>query len=262
MNDLVYASTADMLRAITDILQGRVHSAWLYGSVVFDDFHLGWSDIDLLVLSDETPSESQAERLLTLRQQLSEREKGNPYFRCFEGVIMDREAYETKARTRLVYWGTSGQRITDHHELDVFSQFSLARYGKRIGGYGEKNIFREPSEADLIRGVRAHCACIRKYAVLTDERLYSCGWLLDIARCLYTLRYRDVIAKTRAGEWALNEHLFPGEEALTKTLRIRRDPLRWKDDAEIKKWLRQLGPTVQACADVLEKELNSLESDN
>ena len=26
-------------------------------------------------------------------------------------------------------------------------------------------------------------------ALVTDESLYSCGWLLDISRCLYTLKY-------------------------------------------------------------------------
>jgi len=35
------------------------------------------------------------------------------------------------------------------------------------------------------------------------------GWLLDTARCIYTLRHHDIIAKTRAGLWALKEHMPP-----------------------------------------------------
>ena len=45
-----------------------LHSFWLYGSVVLDDFRLGWSDIDLLVLTVSPLTDGQAHRLLTLRQ--------------------------------------------------------------------------------------------------------------------------------------------------------------------------------------------------
>lgn len=113
----------------------------------------------------------------------------------------------------------------------------------------------EPTRAELIDAVRQHCEGIRRYAMETDERLYSCGWLLDIARCMYTLRYGSVISKTRAGAWALEEHLFAEEAALQKTLLIRKDPLAYRDRPDIRSWLRSLGPTVQRYADVLEKEL-------
>ena len=112
-----------------------------------------------------------------------------------------------------------------------------------------------PGREELIKAVRAHYDSIRQYAVKTDETLYSCGWLLDIARCIYTLRYNDVIAKTQAGLWALAEHIFSDEEPLRKTVEIRLQPTYYKDQAEIKRWLKGLGPVVQKYADVLEHEL-------
>ena len=90
----------------------------------------------------------------------------------------------------------------------------------------------------------------------TDDSIYSCGWLLDIARCIYTLRFNDVIGKTQAGEWALSENLFRNDEPLRKTLEIRRSPLAYRNDPMIKAWLESLGPTVQQYADVLERELD------
>ena len=262
MNDMMQQSIEKMIREITGILQGRVHSAWLYGSVVMDDFRLGWSDIDFFVLADAPLTAQEADKLLFLRQSLSEQERDNPYYRCFEGVIVGREAYQKKEKTRLVYWGTTGQRVADHYELDAFSALSLARYGRHIGGREQESVFSEPSREALTGAVRAHYDCIRKYAVQTDERLYACGWLLDIARCVYTLRTFDLIPKSRAGEWALENHIFPHEEALQKTLMIRKDPLRWKQDEGVKAWLSALGPTVQKYADVLEKELSGLGNDN
>ena len=109
----------------------------------------------------------------------------------------------------------------------------------------------------MTEAVRHHYETIRRYAVQTDERLYSCGWLLDIARCVYTLRYHDVISKTQAGLWALSEHLFEDEEPMKRTLEIRQKPMAFKDRDDVKEWLKGLGPVVQRYADVLKKELRN-----
>ena len=250
-----------MLHAITKvtdeivtIMDGNVYGVWLYGSVVLDDFRLGWSDIDFVALTDRPISESQAAQLLTLRQDMLEKEPDNPYYRCFEGIIADRTEYLSQSFHRLVYWGTSGQRVTDRFAHDAFSLFELAKYGKPILG-GEPWVFPPPGREELVSAVRAHYDSIRKYAVTTNETLYSCGWLLDIARCIYTLRYNDVIAKTQAGLWALEEHIFPDETPLKKTIEIRQQPTYYKASAETKRWLKRLGPVVQRYADVLEQEL-------
>ena len=227
-----------MLHAITKvtdeivtIMDGNVYGVWLYGSVVLNDFCLGWSDIDFVALTDRPISESQAMQLLTLRQDMLKNDPDNPYYRCFEGIIADRTEYLSQSFHRLVYWGTSGQRVTDRFAHDAFSLFEYIKY---INTYTEINT---------------------PYAVETNEMLYSCGWLLDIARCIYTLRYNDVIAKTQAGFWALEEHIFPDETPLKKTIEIRQQPAYYKDNAETKRWLKNLGPVVQRYADVLEHEL-------
>ena len=244
-----------MALEIADVLGPDAHSVWLYGSVVLGDFHLGWSDIDFIAFSNAPISQSQAEGLLDLRQRLSARYPDNPYFRCFEGVTVCLREYLTGSYTRLVYWGTSGQRVTDRYQRDVFAQMELAKFGRRVYGQGERGIFSVPDRAEIVAAIRHHLRAIRSCAAETDESLYACGWLLDIARCMYTLRYGEVIGKTQAGQWALGEHVFPDEAALQKTLTVRRHPLQYKDDPQIRAWLKTLGPTVQQYADVLEKEL-------
>ena len=247
------SSMETMISSIVSILGGSVHSIWLYGSVVHDDFRFGWSDIDFNAYANAPLTDAQAEKLLTLRQSLGAQNPESPYFRCFEGVITT-----LGNDSRTVYWGTSGQRIVARYEPDTFDEYELWKYGVSVYGSDDKSIFRCPSWEEMIEAIRRHYNAIRTCAVQTDKRLYSCGWLLDIARCIYTLHNHDVIAKTKAGEWALSEHLFPHEEALRKTLTIRRDPLRYKDLLETQAWLENLGPIVQDCADVLEKELNAI----
>lgn len=247
---------AKMTNEIAAITEGRLRGVWLYGSVVMDDFRPGWSDIDFVALTDGPPSGAQAERLLTLRQDMLKREPDNPYYRSFEGIIACFDEYRSRSFSTLVYWGTSGQRVTGRHARDVFAELELARYGRTVYG-SEPWSFPAPEREELVRAIRAHCDSIRKYAVQTDESLYSCGWLLDIARCVYTLRYNDVIAKTQAGLWALEEHVFPDEAPLRRALEIRQDPQACRDDEAARQWLKSLGPTVQRYADVLERELDS-----
>lgn len=250
MKDAIKKVTNELVK----ISNGSVFGVWLYGSAVLDDFRLGWSDIDFIALADDTLSESSSEKLVTLRQDLLKEEPDNPYYRSFEGIITGAEEYGSRSFHRLVYWGTSGQRITDRYEPDAFAEYELAKYGKPV--YGNMQWpFPVPGADRLKEAVIKHYDSIRKYAVHTDETLYSCGWLLDIARCVYTLRYNDVISKTKAGIWALEEHLFPDEAPLVKTLEIRMDPMSFRNDEQLKPWLSSLGPVVQSYADVLEREL-------
>ncbi|MBO4839329.1 MAG: nucleotidyltransferase domain-containing protein [Lachnospiraceae bacterium] len=244
-----------VIDAVSAVTGEAPHSAWLYGSAVWQDLQPGWSDIDLLILTASPLTEEQAQRLLKLRQELAEKEPENPHFRTCEGIIACADEYRSGDFSRLVYWGTTGERITDRCPQDTFTAFQLARYARCIAGTEDRSLFAEPDRAEMTAAVQTHYEAIRKFAGQTDESLYSCGWLLDIARCIYTLRYNDIVSKTWASLWAKELHVFPDEEPLLKTLEIRRHPLQYKDREDVKQWLKDLGPTVQQYADVLEQEL-------
>lgn len=254
----MFDSIARMTKEIVSIQNGDVHSIWLYGSIVQDDFRLGWSDIDILVLTGKQITDNQAQKLVQLRQFLAADAPGNPYYPLFEGVIANLDEYLSRTFSLLVYWGTTGQRITDRFKPDPFSQYELARNGKSVYGSDDRSIFTVPDRVTLIEAVRGHYETIRKYAQQTDERLYSCGWLLDICRCIYTLQNNDVISKTQAGIWALQEHIFPNEEPLKKAVEIRKEPMAHKDRKDIQQWLKGLGSVVQQYADILELELSGI----
>jgi len=254
----MFDSIAGMTKEIVSVLGGNVHSIWLYGSVVQDDFRLGWSDIDILALTRKRLTESQAQVLVRLRQTMAADSPDNPYYPLFEGVIANLSEYLSGTFSRLAYWGTTGQRITDRYKPDPFSQYELAKIGKSVYGSDDRSIFTVPGKKMLTEAVRVHYETIRKYAQQTDERLYSCGWLLDICRSIYTLRNNDVISKTQAGIWALQEHIFSDEDPLKKTIEIRKEPMLFKNREDIRQWLKGLGPVVQQYADVLEFELSSL----
>lgn len=84
-----------MAGRVAEILKDADPSVYLHGSAALGDFRMGWSDIDLLVLTGRPMSPEQAQELLTLRQTMTEESGGNPFFRLFEGGLLPLEALLT-----------------------------------------------------------------------------------------------------------------------------------------------------------------------
>lgn len=244
-----------MKQRLTDILDSCTPSVYLYGSVVLDDFRLGWSDIDILVLTEKQIAEEQAQQLVRLRQSMLEEEPHNPYYRSFEGGMLTLDAFLHRKADRVVYWGTSGERITDRYVFDSFCMAELLESGVLLFGKELRGQLEMPTRDDLYAGVKRHYETIRTYAQQTDRSLYAFGWMLDIARCIYTLRTGKIIAKTKAAQWALEHDLCPDADALRAALRIRKNPLEYKDDSKAFDYAETLAAPIQRFADVLEKEL-------
>ena len=241
--------------AIAAILVKNAPSVYLYGSVVLDDFRLGWSDIDLLVLTEKQLPSEQAERLVHLRQELTGREPENPYYRLFEGGMLRLSAFLTDTSDTVVYWGTSGERITDSYVFDSFCKLELLDDGVLLYGKDVRGQIRRPPYEDLKTDVRRHFETIREHGGKTGRSLYSFSWLLDISRCIYTLRTGEIITKTKAGEWALGNGLCPDAAALENALRVRKEPKLFDKDETLRQYAENLGDAIQAYADILEKEL-------
>lgn len=242
-------------RRVVDILEGCAVSIYIYGSLALGDFRPGWSDIDILVLTEKEITEGQAGRLVNLRQVMLEEQPDNRYYRCFEGGMLSLNAFRLGEKDRVVYWGTSGERITDSYDFDSFSMCELLESGILIWGRDVRDRLSRPAFDELRADVRRHYEAIRKYARETERSFYSFGWLLDISRCLYTLRTGKIIAKTAAGEWALKENLCPCAEALAWAVDIRKEPARYLRDEGVLDEAQALGGSVQSYADVLEREL-------
>ncbi len=223
----------------------------LFGSVVLDDFKFGWSDIDFLLLTEKPLDKNLAASLVYLRQTLADENNGNPYFRLFEGAIMTKHAFLNNGKDTVVYWGTSGQRLADSHEIDPFAKIELIENGKLLFGRDFGTLLPYPTRSEIVRAVRHHYDVIRKFGNS------GAGWFLDISRCLYTLRTTAVIAKTKAGEWAISENLCPDISIMKKVLDIRKNPSELMNCEETKKWQSTLKPHIQKFADVMEAELKN-----
>ncbi|MFR1481299.1 MAG: GNAT family N-acetyltransferase, partial [Hydrogeniiclostridium mannosilyticum] len=248
-------SIQTLTQRIITILSDSSPSIYLYGSIPLGDFRLGWSDIDILVLTDKQITEEQAQKLVGLRQAMLEREPGTPYYRSFEGGMLTLDAFLTGKADRVVYWGTSGERITDTYMFDSFGMTELIESSVLLYGNDIRNQLKAPEFSELYADVKYHYETIRKYVQKTGRSFYSFGWMLDIARCIYTLRTGKIIAKTDAADWALENNLCPDPDALRIALEVRRSPLEHEEDKQTFDYAETLAAPIQRFADVLEKEL-------
>ncbi len=229
-----------MMREIASVLGDNTPAVYLIGSVALDDFRFGWSDIDLLVLTEREITGSQADKLVKLRQSLSDRYPGNPYFRLFEGGMRSVDAFLNERNERTVYWGTSSQRIIDSYKLDSFGMKILLDKGKLLHGHDHRDKMTGPTYAQMRDDVKSHAQTARKHGL-------SVGWLLDMARCLYTLRTGKIISKTAAGEWALADHLCPDAAIMQKAIAIRKNPQSLSTEEKVVE-----NAVVQRFADVID----------
>ena len=242
-----------MAVSIYNILESVQPSIYLYGSVTAEDFRPGWSDIDLLVLTQEPISETQADLLLTLRQQLAQRDPDTPYYRAFEGGMLDLGSFLTNESTRVVYWGTTGERIKERHDFSAFDRASLLQNGQLLLGKDVRRHFEMPEYPEIATAVISHAVSIRQHGK-GARSLYAYGWLLDIARCMYTLVNGRLTTKTTAAQWALDEHLCPCPAELSMALTVRRQPELIRDESVLA-YAEGLTEAIQSYLNLLEKAL-------
>ena len=242
-----------MAVSIYNILESVQPSIYLYGSVTAEDFRPGWSDIDLLVLTQEPITETQADLLLALRQQLAQRDPDTPYYRAFEGGMLDLGSFLTNESTRVVYWGTTGERIKERHDFSAFDRASLLQNGQLLLGKDVRRHFEMPEYPEIATAVISHAVSIRQHGK-GARSLYAYGWLLDIARCMYTLVNGRLTTKTAAAQWALDEHLCPCPAELSMALTVRRQPELIKDE-QVLAYAEGLTEAIQSFLNLLEKAL-------
>lgn len=249
------ATLQRMTEAIAEILAAQTPSIYLYGSCTMDDFRPGWSDIDLLVLTQKPFTLPQAEQLLMLRQNLPLQYPDASLARSCEGGILPLDAFTKGYPDRVVYWGTSGQRITDRHHLSSIDLWELQHRAQLLHGPEVRNSFPLPTPSAMHTDVAQHLRTILDHG-RGRRSLYAFGWLLDTARGLYTLRHDAIASKTAAGEWALREGLCPDEGALRLALEVRREPALLAQEA-VARQAEALTPAIQAFAGVLRQELEA-----
>ncbi len=242
-----------MAVSIGRILEPCEPSIYLYGSITAEDFRPGWSDIDLLVLTQSPIPQDSADALLHLRQTLQARDPDTPYYRAFEGGMLDLGSFLTEEETRVVYWGTTGERIKTRHAFSPFDRASLMQNGQLLWGKDVRRHLEPPEFDEVVAGIARHLETIKRYGQGSRD-IYAYGWLLDIARCICTLVNGRITTKTAAAQWVLDQKVCPCPSELAMALTVRRTPELIRDPAVLDYAETLTGP-IQAFAALLDQLL-------
>lgn len=240
---LLESTLKRMADAVCGLLADCGPTMYLYGSAVADDFRPGWSDLDILVLTRHPIPPSAAEKLVVLRQTMQRAEPEHTEYRLFEGGMLPLRAFLTGEPALAVYWGTTGQRLTDGYRLDAFGRWQLQKQGRLLAGddlrrgmskSNEKDAahgqplsekitpspngnrvrasrWALPSQAELRAAVEAHLATVRRYARVTaaaSTRSAGC-WTLRAACIPYAPARWHLRRLPAVGRWKIVSALTP-----------------------------------------------------
>lgn len=236
-------------RDVDRIFMGRLKAVYAYGSAVYGDLHIGYSDLDFFAVVSCEITKEMFEELLSYRKALKASE--DKLYGMLEGEFVP-ESILASRQGPVGYWGTSGERIKDRYDLAGFSMRSLHENGVLIFGEEVRTGIPYPSDEEMLSQVSQLIATIRKYAVATNEGIHSADWLFLICQSLYWLKTGSITCKTKAAEWAREQFNEPWCTSLNKAIWLRIHPEEAGTE-ENRRWLHGLGPAVQNACDTLEK---------
>lgn len=167
--------------------------------------------------------------------------------------MLDLGSFLSGDATRVVYWGTTGERIKKAHAFSAFDRISLLQTGQLLLGKDVRRHIEMPEYPEVISAIADHLASIREHGK-GARSIYAYGWLLDIARCMYVLVNGRPATKTAAAQWALDEHLCPCPAELAMALTVRRQPELIHDESVLA-YAEGLTEAIQSFAALLGKAL-------
>ena len=241
-----FVATADKL------LGNKIVAAYCFGSAVYDDFHLGYSDLDFFIVADTLLTEENFRDFHTLREDY--KRSGNPFLAVLEGEIIPRSGIKSR-EGNVIYWGTSKDRFNQGYGLRGFSMRGLLDVGYLISGQDIRREIPYPTEAEMLEQVESMIRTIRKYAVKTDRDIHSADWFFLISQSIYWLKTRKTSGKTQSAQWVLANCHYPWDGLLRKAIELRLRPALAQEQSW-QLWLEQLGEGVQQACVSLEAEMH------
>jgi predicted nucleotidyltransferase len=184
-------------------LGGTVSSIILHGSLAFDDYRPGRSDIDLLVVAERPLDDGETERLVGATWAEWTRAPAALDLRVATRAVATRPTeappMELYARLRP---GT-GLAVERRHpgERDLLVELSVCReHGRSLAGASPTEVIGEVSIGHVLR---AGDALLQAWQSLTEDAAYAELMVLTACRIWRFCEEGVHCSKSTAGEWAL-----------------------------------------------------------
>ncbi len=215
------------LPRIRPILNSKIESVMLFGSVTLGDFMPGWSDVDVCVVLDKPISDSEAVQIGGVHDDMRERfirgRKNNwKSGQVIEGPYIPVDLATNPGKTDFCYIaGGTTRKLANCNPISPFDRYMLSHYGCCY--FGRSISFPPPKRESLI------CQLHKDLSQLDEPGEYhlnSSIWLAGIthwiARSIVFWRDGMMLSKTAALEHEI-EAGSPFAESYRLSLRLRKE---------------------------------------
>jgi hypothetical protein len=224
----------------------------LFGSIAFDDLAPGYGDLDFIALLSDALSDTDARRLIKLREPFRSDYLG-VLARMIEGSFLPLNMLEPGTSGKAVWWGTSGERVLDKNEHEALDMKVIQEKGIVIYGEDLRHMFPEIGDADCIIAIKKYQDAMQ--IRWRPGRLHSIDWLLTCARLIYWLREGRLSSKSEAAGWGHMNLKGDWRRELPKAKELRLHPDRYEMQV-VKSWVDSLGDVVKEAAKELGEEIS------
>lgn len=196
-----------LLSKMQIVLGTDLEALYLYGSLVWGDFDLDISDIDLLAVTKKDINKKDFTKLDEMHSALvKEFPKWNDRI---EIAYITKEALQTfKVKRSPLAIISPGEpfNIKDAGNDWLINWYIVLNKGVTIYGLPPKDVIADISKSEFLDAVKKQALEWREYVSRTKHsRPYQGYAILTMCRALYSYRNGEQVSKQKAAQWAIKE---------------------------------------------------------
>ncbi|ADL52703.1 hypothetical protein [Clostridium cellulovorans] len=196
MNPKILDTLETFSKDINNIFNKNLKSLYVYGSAIYDDLHVGYSDLDFFAVVSNQINEDDFYSLKDYRHRI--KKSSSPYFSMLEGEFISFINLKNTFKGNTICWGGSGEKLDDKYQLSGFSLKGLIDNGFLVFGEDIRKQFSYPNDEIFLSQIDNLIKTIRKYAVEPSEDIHSIDWLFLICQSIYWIETKNITCKTKA----------------------------------------------------------------
>ena len=198
-----------LLVEIQKVLGKKLKGLYLYGSLVWGDFDIGVSDIDLLATTSDEVSDSEFTRLKEMHEDFA---KMHPAWDNHVEVQYASESglktFRTRSSKMAVISPGEAFLVIDAGIDWLTNWYFVQDYGLTLFGPSPNQFIDPISKDEFVQAVYDHALFWKDHVKQTrNARPYQSYAVLTLCRALYTVAHKQQVSKKNAAEWAASQFL-------------------------------------------------------
>ena len=206
------------------VLDHHLAGMYLYGSLAFDDFSIGQSDLDLLAV---TKNELPVQTLQQIQKMISARKLPCPGKALEFSVVTEDAVQQASPRPAFEMDLMTGNETGDEVQFkathsDFVLHFEVTRQaGRRLYGPYPDEFFIPQEKEIILKALLAEMEWGKEHLFHSLHDPFGANAVLNGCRCLMFLYHGAMVSKRAGGEWYLHSDRFYFRNLVESALSVR-----------------------------------------